>query len=259
MRLTFKAIILFLVLAISGFTELKRLDIVANYFATDELNNIYTVVKGKVLKYNKEGVLLNEYNQKKLGKPNLIDVSQPLNVMLVYSNYATVEILDRNMILKNEINFQKYGIKNMKVVCMSPSKNIWLYDQTDMKLKEFDFSLNKVHETEDLSLLLNAVPNPVFAICSSNNLYVTDPSKGIFVFDLIGAYKKQYFLKGIRQFQIIQNQLIFYKNKQLHSFNLQNFEENIFSIPDSSEVKSARIETERLYLLRKNGLTLYSF
>ena len=70
-------------------------------------------------------------------------------------------------------------------------------------------------------------------------------------------YHQLFFIKGTRNFQIINDQLLYIKKHQLKVFSLRSFDEIDFSLPDSVDVKQARIEQSRLYLLHKEKMSVY--
>jgi hypothetical protein len=76
------------------------------------------------------------------------------------------------------------------------------------------------------------------------------------VFDKYGTFQKQFFLKGITRFEILKDQIFFLKRKQLHSFDLVNFNEMTISLPDSASVKAVRVEQDNLYILRQGTLEI---
>ena len=102
----------------------------------DVLNNIYLITAGNQLKkYNANGDSMAVFNDvKKYGNPTLMDVSNPLKVLLYYKNYATVVMLDRLLAQRNSINFRQKNIFSVKAIATSYDNNIWLFDEQDYKL-----------------------------------------------------------------------------------------------------------------------------
>ena len=66
-------------------------------FSVDNLDNIYILnSRNQVKKLNSNGDSVAVYNDvKKFGQATLIDVSNPLKLLLYYKDYATVVVLDR--------------------------------------------------------------------------------------------------------------------------------------------------------------------
>ena len=90
-------------------------------------------------------------------------------------------------------------------------------------------------------------------------LFVNEPDIGILVFDIFGTYIKTLLIKGLSQFQVHQDQLIYFKDGICHSYHLKTLQEGQILLPDVQGIKAISIEKERLFLLRENHLDLYAY
>src|SRR5436190_11763399 len=79
-------------------------------FTVDNLDNIYLLSStNEVKKLNANGDSVAVFNDvKKFGQVTLIDVSNPLKVLLYYKDFATVVILDRFLAVRNIIDLRKH-------------------------------------------------------------------------------------------------------------------------------------------------------
>src|SRR4051812_17937012 len=79
-------------------------DIVA--FTVDNLDNVYLLSStNQVKKVNANGDSIAVFNNvKKFGQATLIDVSNPLKVLLYYRDFATIAVLDRFFNIRNTID-----------------------------------------------------------------------------------------------------------------------------------------------------------
>src|SRR5262245_36422238 len=79
-------------------------DIVA--FTVDNLDNIYLISStNQVKKLSSNGDSVAVFNDvKKYGQATLIDVSNPLKVLLYYKDFATIVVLDRFLNVRNTID-----------------------------------------------------------------------------------------------------------------------------------------------------------
>ncbi len=231
----------------------------SSHFTTDNLQNFYLIEGNKIVQYNSMGLKQKEFSEVKYGRPGLIEASNPLNILVLYPMQATVVILDRQLTPLNVINFRDLGFQEMKTACLSHDNKIWTYDVKDNKLKLFDYNGKLIRSSEDVAQVTGKTITPNFMLCTENDLYVGDAFNGIFVFDTYGDYHQLFFIKGTRNFQIINEQLLYIKKHQLKVFSLRSFDEIDFSLPDSVDVKQARIEQSRLYLLHKEKMSVYEF
>src|SRR5687768_15474844 len=65
-------------------------------FTVDNLDNIYVLnTRNQLKKFNAKGDSVGVYNDvKKYGQATLIDVSNPLKILMYYRDFATVVMLD---------------------------------------------------------------------------------------------------------------------------------------------------------------------
>jgi hypothetical protein len=242
-----------------NYKKLTGIETKSSHFTTDNLQNFYLIEGNSIVKYDATGLKQREFSEVKYGRPGLIEAGNPLNILVLYPQNGTALILDRQLTLLQSIQFKNLGYQDIKAACLSRDNKIWIFDSKENKLKLFDYNGQLIRSTDDVAQLIGKGIRPNYMFADQNNLYVNDVSNGVFIFDTYGDYHKQFFIKGLRTFQVINDQLIYLKKKQLKVFSLKSFDELDFSLPDSVDVKQARIEQNRLYLLHKNELTLYEF
>ncbi len=227
----------------------------------DMLNNIYLVTAGNQLKkLNPNGDSLAVFNDvKKYGNPSLLDVTNPLKVLLYYKNFATVVILDRLLSPRNNINFRQQNIFSVKAVGTSYDNNIWLFDEQDLKLKKIDESGKLLTETTDWRLLMDEVPAPEKIIDANNFVYLYDPEKGFYVFDYYGTYKNNLPFLHWENISIGSNGLAGFSGRQFFTYPLQSMTLKTYNLPGFFEDYSTiRAMNGKIYLLKKDGVAVYS-
>src|SRR5687768_10221635 len=104
-------------------------------FAVDNLDNVYILnSRNQLRKFNEKGDSVGMYNDvKKFGQATLIDVSNPLKVLLYYRDFATVVMLDRFLDVRNTIDLRKHNILQVKAIGQSYDNKIWVYDEQENK------------------------------------------------------------------------------------------------------------------------------
>jgi hypothetical protein len=227
----------------------------------DMLNNIYLVTAGNQLKkLNPKGDSIAVFNDvKKYGNPSLLDVTNPLKVLLYYKNFATVVILDRLLSPRNTINFRQQNIFSVKTIGTSYDNNIWLFDEQDLKLKKIDESGKLLNETTDWRLLMDEVPAPEKIIDANNFVYLYDPEKGFYVFDYYGTFKNNLPFLHWENISIGTNGLAGFSGKQYFSYALQSLALRTYSLPVFfRDYTTIRAMNGKIYLLKKDGVAIYS-
>ena len=135
-------------------------------FTVDNLDNIYILnSRNQIKKYNASGDSVAIFNDvKKFGKATLVDVSNPLKVVLYYKDFATVVMLDRFLNVLNTIDLRKQNIFQARAIAQSYDNKIWVFDELENKLKKIDEDGKLLQETPDFRLLFDraVMPTKIF-------------------------------------------------------------------------------------------------
>jgi hypothetical protein len=227
----------------------------------DVLNNLYLVTAGNQLKkLNAHFDSIAVFNDvKKYGNPTLIDVTNPLKVLLYYKNYATVVMLDRLLSERNSINFRKQNIFSVKAIATSYDNNIWLFDEQDLKLKKIDEQGMLLQETTDWRLIMNDVPSPGIIIDNNNFVYLYDINKGFFIFDYYGTFKNNLPFLQWQNISVGANNLAGFSGNQYFSYQLQSLNLKTYNLPAFFKgYSSIKAMNGKIYLLKKEGIEIYT-
>ena len=227
----------------------------------DVLNNIYLITAGNQLKkYNANGDSMAVFNDvKKYGNPTLMDVSNPLKVLLYYKNYATVVMLDRLLSLRNSINFRQQNIFSVKAIATSYDNNIWLFDEQDYKLKKIDETGKLLQESTDWRVLMDAVPSPATIIDNNNFVYLYDPNKGFYIFDYYGTFKNNLPFLGWKNIAVSAGKITGLHNNRLHSYVIESLNDRTYTIPSFfRNYISIKAMNGKVYVLKEDALEVYS-
>jgi hypothetical protein len=232
-----------------------------NAMEIDILNNLYLItVSNQLKKISSRGDSIAVFNDvKKFGNPSLIDVTNPLKVLLYYKNFATVVMLDRLLSPRNSINFRQQQIFSVKAIATSYDNNVWLFDEQDLKLKKIDENGKILQETTDWRLIMDEVPSPQNIIDANNFVYLYDPAKGFYVFDYYGTYKNNLPFLHWENIAISGNRLTGFSNRQFFSYGLQTLQLKTYNLPPFlNNYSSIKAMNGKLYLLKKEGIEIYT-
>ena len=227
----------------------------------DVLNNIYLITTGNQLKkYNANGDSMAVFNDvKKYGNPTLMDVSNPLKVLLYYKNYSTVVMLDRLLSQRNSINFRQQNIFSVKAIATSYDNNIWLFDEQDYKLKKIDEEGKLLQESTDWRVLMDAVPSPVTIIDHNNFVYLYDSTRGFYIFDYYGTYKNHLPFSGWKNIAVAGGKITGLQGNNLHSYVIASLNDKIYSIPSFfRNYISIKAVNGKVYVLKEDALEIYT-
>ena len=231
----------------------------ANTIAVDNFSNFYTAADNSIYKYSPDGGYLYPYEEFSYGKIGMIDVSNPMKILVFYPDFLTVITLDKFLAPLSTYNFFALGYQNVSAVAESIDDHLWFYDNTTFQLKKIDVAGTIYKQSQPLNNVVDAVPNPNFMLEKDNALYMNDPELGILVFDFFGNYVKTIPIKGLSKFQIFQDQIIFFDNKKMNAYNMVTFDLKTLTLPDSVDVRGAAIQKDRLAILKKDHVDFYRY
>ncbi|SDC82391.1 hypothetical protein [Niabella drilacis] len=229
--------------------------------AIDNLESIYLLsTNNQLKKLNENGDSVAVYNNvKKLGQPSLLDVSNPLRVLLYYRNFATLVMLDRLLTPVNSIDLRRQQIFNAEAVGLSYDGKIWLYDNMENVLKKIDDKGSILSRTPDFRQLFNETPAPQQIIDRNKQVYIYDSARGIYTFDYYGAYKGKIAITHWRNLRITDKYIYGNDNDRFYRYTLYSLKFEEWPIPGPLKNKQQYIFEEGfLYTLDAAGISIYS-
>ena len=245
----------------SAFSLLRTMkgDIVA--FSVDNLDNIYVLnSRNQVKKYNAAGDSMGVFNDvKKFGNASLIDVSNPLRLLLYYKDYTTVVMLDRFLNQVNTIDLRRQNIFQARAIAQSYDNKIWVYDEAENKLKKVDENGKLLLETPDFRLLMGQAPQPQKIFDQDKLVYLYDPALGVFVFDYFGAQRNNILIRGWDNFKVAGQYIFGSRADTLYRYEIKSFMYDEWKMPAAiSQSRSFTFSAARLYALKNDGIDIYT-
>jgi hypothetical protein len=247
------------VVVFSSFSFVASVAVKAELMAIDNFSNFYLVSEKKIQKYGSDGKYLFPYEEFRYGKIGAVDVSNPMKILVFYPDFSTVVTLDKFLSPLTTYNFFTMGYQNITAVASSVDGRVWFYDNVDFKLKKVDESGKIFRESQPINVLLEESFNPNFILERDTKVYVNDPEVGILVFDIYGSYSKTIPIKGLRKFQVLQEQIVFFEEAKLKSYNTFTLETKSLTLPDTVNVKQAVLEKDRLGILKNDRADFYRY
>jgi hypothetical protein len=231
------------------------------YFLTDQLKNIYIVTyKNELLKYDGDGYFDSRFSFKKFGKIGSVDVTNPFKIILYYSDYQCIVIIDAALNPIKTLFLNDMGIATAGAIAMGDGGHIWVYDSGVNKIMRYSVDANGFklsYKSTTLNQNLSSLAINQMLI-RENNIYINVPSKGVFVFDQLGQYIKTLDILNASGLQIIENQLFYKQDNKLFRFNLQTLAKAAVNLPDGvSGDRYIQIQKGRIYAQRSTSIDVY--
>ena len=226
-----------------------EIPIAARLFTTDQLRQVYLVTPtNALLKLDPALDELFHYTNNRLGDLQVLDVSNPFSVLLYYPDFNEVITLDRTLNERGRLNLLELGLVQVRAIGLSSDNQVWVYDELNNRLKLLSATGEVVLASDDLSLLLGQNVSPNFLTARNRRVYLNDPALGVLVFDLFGQYLKTIDLKGLTNFQVLNNQLLYPREGRLERFDLESLLFAPVLLPEGVTVGSdAEVQKGYLY------------
>lgn len=240
----------------TAFTLIKTINGDIVDFTIDNIDNIYILnSRNQVKKLNANGDSVAIYNDvKKFGQATLIDVSNPLKLLLYYKDFATVVMLDRFLNAVNVIDLRKQNIFQVKAIGQSYDNKIWIYDELEGKLKKIDEDGRLLQETPDFRLLLGQAPSPIKIFDENKYVYLYDSLKGVYVFDYFGALKNNIMIDHWQNFKVAGKYIFGSRAGTLYRYEISSLRLDDWLMPEQIvKSKAFNFSATRLYALTKDG------
>ncbi|RYY54793.1 MAG: hypothetical protein EOO09_12985 [Chitinophagaceae bacterium] len=246
----------------SVFGRLRTISGDIRAFTVDNLDNLYLLNSSNQLKkLNSNGDSAAIFNDvKKYGQATLVDVSNPLKVLLYYRDFATIVVLDRFFNVRNTIDLRRSDILQVRAVGQSYDNKIWLYDEMANRLRKIDEEGKILLETPDFRQLFTRAPAPQKIFDQDQLLYLYDSAQGVFVFDYYGALKNKIQITGWENVKVTGKFIYGSKGNVLYRYDIRTFRLDEFSLPEALKGSRAfNFTGSRLYALKQDTIEIYTF
>jgi hypothetical protein len=246
----------------SFFTPAKTIEGEYVDFTVDNLGNYYLVSKDNQLKkLNNRGDSMGVFNDvRRYGKLYSIDVTNPLKVLLYYKNFSTIVVLDRFLNIVNTIDLRKANIFQVKAIAQSYENNIWIYDEQNNKLKRIGEKGDVIFQSVDLRIIFDEVPSPTHIFDHDGFVYLYDPEKGFYVFDIYGSFKTKISYKALKDVAVIGKTILGIENNFIIAYTTGTLTEKRMPLPKGFEqYQKAIIQPGHLYFLQQGHMYHFTF
>jgi hypothetical protein len=230
-------------------------------FTIDNLGNLYLVNQnGQVKKLTAAGDSVAVFNNvRQYGKIYLMDVTNPLKLLLYFKDFGTILILDRFLNTRAAVDLRRQQLFQVRAIGQSYDNNIWVFDELENKLKRISEEGRVLDQSTDFRLLFDSTPSPQYIVDQNKQLYLYDSAKGVYLFDYYGAFRNRIQLLGWTEFNVIGNVLYGRDAGMLYKYEPGTLNLQQYTIPAiMRKARKIKFTRDNLYLLREEGLEIYA-
>ena len=227
------------------------------YTATlDKFGYLYYANKQQeVFKFDQEGTQQGYYSNNRLGNISIIDVTNPLKILIYFQDFFTGIFLDRQLNATSTFNMIDLGFGQIEVVASSLDGALWIFDDHEQRLNKVDQQGRVLRRGQDLRLLFSQRLRPNKIIEANGRLHLNVPSRGLLIFDLFGQYQTQLLLPDISDFNVIGDNVVYTIGDQLHSYSFDTHRsEVIWENPGGSDEKILWAGGDQIAIVASDGI-----
>ncbi|MFT3902822.1 MAG: hypothetical protein QM727_06590 [Niabella sp.] len=243
-----------------GMEKLRTIEGAYRFITTDNLNNLYLLGNtGQLKKLNANGDSVAVFNEvRKYGGATFVDASNPVKILLYYSDFGTILVLDGMLQVRNTIDLRRSNILSANPICLSYDGKIWLFDTMEKKLKKLDEKGNVTFQTTDFRQLFNPVPTPVSMFDYDGYLYLYDSAQGIYVFDYYGAFKNRLLVTNKNNLSFMGKNIFATDSSAIYRYEASGLRYDEFSMPDDlKQYRQYVFRANLLYALNDKGVDIF--
>jgi hypothetical protein len=230
----------------------------AEKMTTDNIGNVYLIKGESIFKCDSAGVVQKSFSNKNFGAITSADATNALRIILFYKDFNRVVTLDNTMSQNGEpIALETIGFPLASLVAASHDNGMWIYDPANFELVRLNRNLQIENRSGNLSQILGIDLQPNFIIEKDNRLFLNNPSTGILIFDVFGTYSKTIPEKNLKNFQISDDNIIYYRKPEMAEVNVLTLEKTFFEGIDSTAI-AVRFEKNAVFVLKEKELDIFN-
>lgn len=200
---------------------------------TDRLSDLYvSTTENELIKYSKTGNRLFKYSETRYGKIGIIDLSNPLSILLFYPDFGMLTILDRNLSLQSEINLRQAGYQSISAIGLAADNNIWIYDAEKFRLVKLDPFGKEIRKSNELTGLIgnHKLEGQIWE--QDNFLFIRCPGLGWIQFDDFGSFIQLIPLPDKEIMRMEADKILYIDEGEIIQFDLSTLRKKTYPVPN---------------------------
>ena len=188
--------------------------------------------EGNIYQFDKRGKEINNFSPHRQGAISHLEASWTVNIFTFSQDLQEYRILDRFIIpiSENRIPLEHFNV--VKVATLGNNNIIWVFDEADLSLKQWDYRRNRIFQNQPLNLILDRSNFGITDMREYQNLlFLNIEQEGIYILD-----NQANFIKNIpenvgQNLSFFRNNLIYTVEDQLMLLNFLSGAIKTFPLP----------------------------
>ncbi|MCO5229791.1 MAG: hypothetical protein M9958_01415 [Chitinophagales bacterium] len=195
--------------------------------AIDPLQQIYyTNTKKQLIKISNQIEKTYSYSDLMIDEHTSVIPQNPFKIILYKKEVGDFLVLDNRLNLSAKVNLFDLGYFSVtSLTVANDNKHLWVFDFDRQQIIKLDQQYNTVFQSNILTQILGKKINAIQLIEKEDKLYLLDNKNGVYIFDNMGNYIKNYPIENAEKIWLISGQIYFYRDEQIWQYDTQLFQE----------------------------------
>ncbi|WP_340075409.1 hypothetical protein [Leptobacterium sp. I13] len=220
------------------------------FIGVDDFNNIY-YIKDNIF-HKKTASKVFVYNNLQLGAISSVDILNPLDITVFYSDFNTVIKLDNTLNETVQIRFSEIqSFRNVQYVSTAINKSLWIFN-TDIQQPElFDY------QQKNILSINQPITEDVIAWESNYNFCWALTINTLYQYNIYGSLLQKIALNGFDDLHQSSENLVLKKKNKLFYIKKGSYITIPIKLPVNISIKDFYLRGDNLYIY--NNKKLYHF
>ncbi|HSV88339.1 MAG TPA: hypothetical protein VLH61_06835 [Bacteroidales bacterium] len=239
-----------------SFKLLATIPVSSFFFTTDPLGNLYWICENGLTRQEWPNGNRVQYSNQAHGRICLVEAGDPLNIMVFHPEFNLVLWLDRNLNPKAGPGVSPFGEEFPTTIGSSQLGGFWAFMPQKARLQRFNQAFRLQAQSLPFFEILPGFAPPSFIIESDGRIFVASPCHGIAMFDNFGNFLSLLQRKGITQFQVQNNHIIYFTNTEIVIFDVEQKQETLFLLPET-QIRSGQLRGRYIFIQTEKNIKVY--
>ncbi len=215
-------------------------------------------LEGNLYQYSKEGKFLNNFSPPRQGSLSQLEAFWTVNIFTFSADLQEYRILDRfiNPVSENRIPMNLINLA--KAATLGNNNIIWVFDETDLSLKQFDYRRNRIIQNQPLNLIIDRSSLDIVDIKEYQNLlFLNIKDEGVFILDNQGNFIKKLNAKPIQKLGFWKGYLIYLEDDKIVFLNFQSEKVESINVPSGIKAKGILVNQNQVYFYDGNQVWIF--
>ncbi len=215
--------------------------------------------EGNLYQYSKEGIAVNNYSPQRQGALQQLEAYWTTNIFTFSADLQEYRILDRfiNPIAENRIQLDLFNL--VKVATLGNNNIMWLFDEAEMALKQFDYRRKTVLQSQPLNLVLDNSDFELRDIREYQNLiFLNLGEEGIAVLDNQANFIRILPIQTNQKLSFWKNFIVYLEDGKLHLYDYQKTTVEKVDLPEGRNFLGVMINQYATHFYDSEGIYIYT-